>query len=151
MLQRHEKEAPVKKKKSQHLNNQLHLSVGWCESGPQWPCEPALQLSHTSRLPFSPLRSSLMWPSQPRDKWARTRKTLESAKNNMLSTDLLSHNANTKCSLCCNYTHYVMDSWGDSFLYVNAYFSKVLRFGDILWLQVLKVVIKQVIQVKGQP
>lgn len=56
----------------------------------------------------------------------------------MLSTDLLSRNANTKCSLCCNYTHFDMDSRGDSFLYiyVNVCFRESLRCRDILWLQV---------------
>lgn len=74
---------------------------------------------------------------RPRDKWAQTWKTLRLAKNNMLSMDLLSRNANTKCSLCCNYIHFDMNSRGDHFLYssVNACFGGSMRFRDILWLQ----------------
>lgn len=130
------------KQKSHHGSTNYSWGfVGWCGRVGQWPCEPGLQLSHTShtcRLHFSPPHSPLMWPSQPRDKWAQTWKTLRLAKNNMLSTDLLSRNANTKCSLCCKYTHFDMDSRGDSFLYiyVNACLRESLRCRDILWLQV---------------
>lgn len=110
------------------------------QSRPLRLCEPGLQLSHTSRtcrLHFSVPRSPLMWPCRPRDKWAQTWKTLRLAKNNMLSMDLLSCNANTKCSLCCNYIHFDMNSRGDHFLYssVNACFGGSMRFRDILWLQ----------------
>lgn len=65
---------------------------------------------------FLLLAPPLMWPRQPRDKWARTWQTLRLAKNNMLSTDQLSRNANTKCSLFCNYLRFDMSGGGDSLL-----------------------------------
>lgn len=95
--------------------------------------------THTQgRLCISVPRSPLMWPRQPRDKWAQTWKTLRLAKNNMLSTDQLSRNANTKCSLCCNYLHFDMSGGGDSFLYspVNAAFTGSRGCRDALWLHV---------------
>lgn len=36
----------------------------------------------------------------------------------MLSTDSLSRNANTKCSLCCKYTHFDMGGGGPFSLYL---------------------------------
>jgi len=59
---------------------------------------------------FLLLCSPLMWPSQPRDKWVQTWKTLRLAKNNTLSTDWLFRNANAKCSLRGSCTHFDMDS-----------------------------------------
>lgn len=88
--------------------------------------------SHAGRLHIWAPRSPLMWPRQPQDKWARTWQTLRLAKNNMLSTDQLSRNANTKCSLCCNYLHFDMSGRGDSFLYrpVNACLRGSRRCGQ---------------------
>lgn len=120
-------------------------SGGFCwllqQSRPRRLCEPDSQLSHTShtcRLHFSVPRSPLMWPCRPGDKRAQTWKTLRLAKNNKLSTDLLSRNANTKCSLCCNYIHFDRNSMRDSFLYssVNARFVGSMICSDILWHQV---------------
>lgn len=88
--------------------------------------------SHAGRLHISAPRSPLMWPRQPRDKWARAWQTLRLAKNNMLSTDQLSRNANTKCSLFCNYLHFDMSGRGDSFLYspVNGCLRGSRRCGE---------------------
>lgn len=85
-----------------------------------WWSEPDSQLSYThiTRGPTSHFFSSLPTDvaSSARDKWARTWQTLRLAKNNMLSTDQLSRNANTKCALFCNYLRFDMSGRGDSFL-----------------------------------
>lgn len=118
---------------NKNLTVELLITVegygGWCgREVRSSPVKPACSCHthHTRRLHFSPPRSPLMWPSQPRDKCAQTWKTLRLAKNNMLSTDSLSRNANTKCSLCSNYTHFDIDSRGDSvlYIYVNACFKE---------------------------
>lgn len=127
--------------------------VGCCNRGGRgWLCEPDSQLSHTShtcRLHCSVPRSPLMWPCRPRDKWAQTWKTLRLAKNNKLSTDLLSRNANTKCSLCCNYIHFDRNSRRDSFLYssVNARFVGSSMCRDILWHQVAVLTLRRLSRV----
>lgn len=91
------------------------------------------------------MQTSLFCSSLPTDvamsaqrQMAQTWKTLRLAKNNKLSTDLLSRNANTKCSLCCNYIHFDRNSRRDSFLYssVNARFVGSTICRDILWHQV---------------
>lgn len=101
-----------------------------------WWREPDSQLSYThiTRGPTSHFSSSLPTnvATSARDKWARTWQTLRLAKNNMLSTDQLSRNANTKCALFCNYLHFDMSGRGDSFLYspVNGCLRGSRRCGE---------------------
>lgn len=131
----------LKTKKSYHRSPSNRWGFSACCDCPDfgWQSEPDSQLSdththtsHAGRLHISAPRSPLMWPRQPRDKWARAWQTLRLAKNNMLSTDQLSRNANTKCSLFCNYLHFDMSGRGDSFLYspVNGCLRGSRRCGE---------------------
>lgn len=94
-----------------------------CSTNQNCSCHIYRTHADFSSLPAQPL----MWSCQPGDKWAQTWKTLSLAKNNMLSTDLLSRNANTKCSICGNCTHFNMGSGDDGFslYYPNVSFRRI--------------------------
>lgn len=103
--------------------------VGWWSEA-----DSQLSYTHITCGPTSHFFFSLPTDvaTSARDKWARTWQTLRLAKNNMLSTDQLSRNANTKCALLCNYLHFDMSGREDSFLSspVNGYFRGSRRCGE---------------------